>query len=154
MFDIAFDAHSMRKPREQRMAKLGQASEMNLRYGYFETDLTFTTDEFGIEYLPGIAILDFVFCLLYAAREVRQGNAGDIGFTENDQLIHLIPNGEIVTVKRSWAQDVGSCDAGIFFTVVTRFCGDVLEFIAQRYPAFLDNPTQSKLVGMLAEFQR
>ncbi|WP_157968613.1 hypothetical protein [Streptomyces geranii] len=154
MFDITFDAHSMRKPREKKLAKLGQASEMNLRYGYFETDLTFTVGEFGSEDLPGVTILDFIFCLLYAAREVRQGNVGEIGFTENDQVIRIIPNGEIITVSRSWSKDSGDCGVDVFFAVVARFCSDVLGFIVEQYPAFQENLALSKLVSMLAEFQR
>jgi hypothetical protein len=153
MFDITFVPDSIREPTEKQLAKLVRASEMDLRYEYFETKLSITTDEFGNQSIPGSPALDFVFCLILAARDIRQGNPGRISFTENDLLIHFTLDGETVTVTRSWDPATGHCTVAEFFAVAYRFSSEVLELIVRRYPAFQENPAHGKLVGMVEELR-
>ncbi|MFB6962844.1 hypothetical protein ACFCYB_39210 [Streptomyces sp. NPDC056309] len=151
MFDITFVPDSMREPTDKQLAKLERASEMDLRYGYFETDVFITTDEFGNESFHGLPVLDFVFCVLLTACDIQQGNPGYISFTENELLVHFTRDGETVTVTRSWDPVSGHCTVTEFLTVSSRFSREVLEFIARRYPAFQENPTHRKLVDMVGE---
>ncbi|MFB7115893.1 hypothetical protein [Streptomyces sp. NPDC056190] len=153
MFDITFVPDSMREPTDKQLAKLERASENDLRYGYFETDLSINTDEFGDEPFPRTPALDFVFCVLLAARDIRQGNPGRISFTENDLLVHFTPDGDTVTVTRSWDPVSGHCTVTEFLAVASRFSREVLDFIALRYPAFQGNPAHRKLVGMVGELK-
>ncbi|GGN90595.1 hypothetical protein GCM10011579_086620 [Streptomyces albiflavescens] len=153
MFDITFVPDSMRDLTEKQLAKLERASEMDLRYEYFKADLSIAADEFGNEQFPVTPALDFVFCVLLAAGDIRQGNPGRISFTENDLLIHFTRDGETVTVTRSWDPVPGHCTVAEFLAVAARFSTDVLEFIARRYPAFQANPARGKLVGMVGELK-
>ncbi|WP_103843863.1 hypothetical protein [Streptomyces sp. Ru72] len=153
MFDITFVPDSMRALNDKKLAKLVGASEMDLRYEYFEMEVSITTDEFGSEAFPGTPALDFVFCLLLAARDIRQGNPGRISFTENDLLIHFTLDGETVTVTRSWDPVLGHCAVAEFLAVAFRFSSEVLEFISRRYPTFQENPAHRKLIGMVGELR-
>ncbi|WP_433452076.1 hypothetical protein ACQPXS_28475 [Streptomyces sp. CA-142005] len=153
MLDITFVPDSMRELTGKQLAKLARASEMDLRYEYFKMEVSITTDEFGSDPFPGAPALDFVFCVLLAAGDIRQGNPGRISFTENDLLIHLTRDGETVTVTRSWDSVPGHCTVTDFFAVASRFSREVLEFIVRRYPAFQMNPARGKLVGMVGELK-
>ncbi|MFI6359559.1 hypothetical protein ACIBJF_44875 [Streptomyces sp. NPDC050743] len=153
MFDIAFVPDSIREPSEKQLAELVRASEMDLRYEYFRTKIFITTDEFGKQSIPGSPALDFVFCLVLAARDLRQGNPGRISFTENDMLIHFTPDGELVTVTRSWDPVTGHCTVAEFLAAAYRFSSKVLEFIDERYPTFRENPAHQKLAGMVEELK-
>jgi hypothetical protein len=154
MFEISFVPSSMRRPAKKQLAELEYASEMDLRYEYFESDINLAMGEFGTESLPGVTSLDFVFCLLLAAREVRNGDRGIISFTENDLEIYFDPSDGEVAVTRSWDPVSGSCDIGEFLAEAARFCGEILEFIVQQYPTFRENPAYLKLNGMVDELAR
>ncbi|NEC85670.1 hypothetical protein [Streptomyces sp. SID12501] len=151
MFDISFAPDSLPELTGKKLVNLGRTGEMDLRYGYFEMDLSITTDEFGRELIPGTPVLDFVFCLLLAARDVQQGDSGCISFTENDLLIHFTCEGDTVTVTRSWDSVSGYCKIDEFLTVASRFSRESLEVIVQNYPVFQENQTYRKLVDMVTE---
>ncbi|MEV5959782.1 hypothetical protein AB0M11_39630 [Streptomyces sp. NPDC051987] len=150
MFSITFVPDSVRRPTERQLDALPAASEMDLRYEYFETDVSLTTDEFGTEEFPVTTAIDFVDALLVAARNVRQGIVGTIGFTENDLVIEFRPEGETVTVVRSWDAPPGTCGIEEFVTAVSDFCNEILQYIVLRYPAFRENSMYSKLAEMLS----
>lgn len=153
MFDITFVPDSMWELTDKQLAKLGRASEMDVRYEYFEMQVSIRTDEFGDESFSGTPVLDFVFCVLLAARHIQQGNPGRISFTENDLLIHFTPDGESVTVTRSWDPVTGSCTVAEFLAAAYRFSSEVLEFIDEWYPSFQENPAHQKLAGMVEELK-
>ncbi|WP_405529156.1 hypothetical protein OG426_44275 [Streptomyces canus] len=131
------------------MDRLAVADEMDLRYGYFQTDISIAASGIEMQRLRGITILDFAFGLLLSAQEVRQGNVGRVGFTESDQSITFTPQGQVILVEKSWGGGVGACGIEEFISVVSRFCSAVLEFIDRHHPAFQENPAHSKIVEML-----
>ncbi|GHJ98421.1 hypothetical protein SY2F82_02190 [Streptomyces sp. Y2F8-2] len=153
MFDITFVPELKRDLTEKQRAKLERASEMDLRYEYFEMGVSLTTEEFGTVSFKRLPILDFVFCVLLAAHDVQHGNPGCISFTENDMLIHFTPEGETVTVTRSWDPVPGHCTVTELLAAASRFSREALEFIAGRYPAFRKNPAHQKLAGMVGELK-
>jgi hypothetical protein len=149
MFKISFDGPSMRPPGGKLLDQLATADEMNLRYGYFQTDISFAASGLEVQRLRGITILDFAFGLLVSAQEVQQGGVGQVGFTENDQSIKFAPQGKIIFIEKSWGGGVGTCDIEVLLSEISRFCSEVLEFIDRQYPAFRENPTHSKMIEML-----
>jgi hypothetical protein len=148
---IEFDASSMRVPSQSALTHLATASEMNLRYGYFETDVSISSKDFGVEQLHAIPILDFIFCLIYASLDVRRGITGEITFTENDQSITMIPQGDSIIIRRSWAEDDGRASTDDFTRSAKRFCIEALNAILDRYPTFAENATYAKLMEALTE---
>ncbi|GAA4827053.1 hypothetical protein [Streptomyces ziwulingensis] len=153
MFKISFSSESMKRPRPQQIEQLASASEMDLRYEYFETDVSLTVKGFGTEEFPGTPAIDFIFCILIAASDVRKGNIGKVTFTENDMVVQFAPSGLDVSVVRSWDSLHGLCEIGEFFSGAIEFCGELLQCIVQNFPAFRRNPAHSKLVGMLADLR-
>ncbi|TQK52321.1 hypothetical protein FBY35_2752 [Streptomyces sp. SLBN-118] len=154
MFLVEFDRGSMRELSEGQVAKVGTTSEMNLRYGYFETDINFAVQGRDPEVFRGIPLVDFMFCLLLSAREIRQGESGRISFTENDRVLGFTPTapGSIeLVVTNSWDSQVGNCEVSEFLAAVSRFVDEGLEFIVERYSLFANNPTYRKLTGLRAE---
>ncbi|WP_449345315.1 hypothetical protein, partial [Streptomyces narbonensis] len=61
MFLLEFDHDSVREPSEKQAADLAATSEMNLRYGYFETRIFIAATGFEAE-KDEIPLLDFVHC--------------------------------------------------------------------------------------------
>ncbi|MFE9421949.1 hypothetical protein ACFYNO_03180 [Kitasatospora sp. NPDC006697] len=134
-------------PTEKMAASLGSASEMDLRYGYFETDVKITAEGMA-EALPGITLLDFVFCLLRAADAVMHGKTGRAGFTEDDTSITFHPEGSDVMILRSWDPAPGRCMTDEFISGVRLFVVTGLELIVGKYPVFAENPAYHKLLAM------
>ena len=152
MFHVDFDRESIRELSENKRDSLDSVSEMNLRYGYFSARVHFAVD--GIDHsFPRITLLDFMFCLLLAADEVRHGRETDIDFTENDMTIAFRPVGSNLTVLRSWDPTVGQCGIDEFLSGVPRFVEAGLEFITQKYPLFAENPTYHKLIALNSKLQ-
>lgn len=153
MFNVTFAPESMREMTDKQREKLvaGRASEMDMRYEYFWVDFELTVDGFDPEWFPGIPVLDLVFCLLYSAQAIQEGNPGTIAFTESDVLIHLTPSGECLTVERSWNPTAGNCSIAEFLAGASRFSGETVEYIARRYPDFEGHPTHRKLMDMLEQ---
>ncbi|MEU6282110.1 hypothetical protein [Streptomyces sp. NPDC047028] len=152
MISIEFVSESMKSPRESELARLERASEMDLRYDYFFTDVSISMPGLGKEAFPKTPALDFAFSLLFAVKEVRQGDPGSISFTENDLLIHCIPDGLDLVVQRSWDPEAGSCGVQEIIAEAVRFSREILGFIVQKYPTFRNNSTHEKLMTMIAEF--
>jgi hypothetical protein len=152
MFDIAFDENSVRQPARRQLALLASASEMDLRYGYFQANLTVSAGEFDDE-LCGVTLVDFMFCLLYAVQGIREGGTGEVGFTESDQIIEFIPKGDLILMKKTWDPEVWIIDRGEFFTTSKKFCDDVLKFISREYPDFIANSVYSKLANLFRGVQ-
>ncbi|ROQ32180.1 hypothetical protein EDD98_1154 [Streptomyces sp. PanSC19] len=150
MILVDFDRDSMREPSEQQIEKLGSVAEWQLRYSYFEAQVTLAADGFETESFR-VPVLDFMYCLLLSAQAVREGGEGRVSFTESDMLIEFVPQGTQLKILRSWNPVAGFCGTGEFFAAVSRFADDCLGFIVDRYPAFRDNPTHQKLVGFRSE---
>ncbi|MFE9883313.1 hypothetical protein [Streptomyces sp. NPDC005784] len=153
MFDINFVPESMKAPTASKLDRLEAASETNLRYGYFGTTVSIVTDGFGTESLHGTPALDFVFCLLYAVRKVRDGVVGSVSFTEDDTLINFTPANGRVMVTRSWDAVPGYCDTAQLVEVSIGFSEEVVDFIVRRYPSFGRNPTYGKLMSIVEELK-
>ncbi|MGW2492684.1 hypothetical protein ACWCV9_36545 [Streptomyces sp. NPDC001606] len=151
MIKFTFVPETMKEPTSKELAKLARASEMDLRYDYFPVTVGICTHAFGEEVLPGTPAIDFAFCLLSAAKEIQKGNPGRVSFTENDLLIHFVPDGEKVVMERSWDPVRAACNLHELSAAVSGFCYGILEFITQRYPDFQQNPACSKLTAMLNE---
>jgi hypothetical protein len=94
-----------------------------------------------------------MFCLLLAADEVRHGRETGVCFTESDVSIALRPDGANLVVLRSWDPAVGRCGADEFLSGVPRFVEAGLEFITQKYPLFVKNPTYHKLMALNSELK-
>ncbi|MGW2964404.1 hypothetical protein ACWDGI_38905 [Streptomyces sp. NPDC001220] len=153
MLNISFEPRSVREPKSKQLDRLAVASEMDLRYEYFETDVSLTVKEFGTEEFPGTPLLDFAFSLLSAAQDVRNGGTGRVTFTESDVIIQFQPADRVVTVMRSWDEVPGKCEIGEFISCVIKFCSDALEYIVRSYPEFQENPARVKLGGVIAELK-
>ena len=152
MFHVDFDRPSMQEPSEKEAADLGSASEMNLRYGYFMTDVTVTVDGWE-EPFPGTTLLDFIFGLLWVAGNVRNGKAGRVGFTESDVSIGFQPEGSGLTVLRSFDPVLGRCGTDELLNGVNLFVDAGLDFIVEKYPVFAENETYHKLRALRAELE-
>jgi hypothetical protein len=139
----------MSKVTLEQTAKLESVSEMNLRYGYFEVDVSIAADGFGIESFPGIPLIDMAFCLLIAGRKIGLGKSASIGCTESDMSIHFAPNHGILTVERSWNSTLGHCGIDEFSTGVLKLCREVSDYISRRYPAFQRNSSWRKMEDMI-----
>ncbi|MEU9009974.1 hypothetical protein AB0D12_09330 [Streptomyces sp. NPDC048479] len=151
---VEFGRDSMRDLSAAQIAKVGTTSEMNLRYGYFETDINFAVQGRDPQVFRRIPLVDFMFCLLLSAREIRQGESGSISFTENDRVLGFTPGAPDSTelvVTNSWDSQVGNCEASEFLAAASRFVDEGLEFIVQQYPLFANNPTYRKLTDLRAE---
>ncbi|MGW7427050.1 hypothetical protein ACWGJB_44990 [Streptomyces sp. NPDC054813] len=153
MLSISFDPHSVREPKPKQLDSLAAASEMDLRYEYFETDVILTVKEFGTEEFPGTPLLDFAFSLLSAARKVQNGGTGRVIFTESGVIIQFQPSDRVATAIRSWDEVPGKCGIGELISCVVKFCDDALGYIVRIYPEFQDNPSCGKLVGVITELK-
>ncbi|WP_328670255.1 hypothetical protein OG905_16120 [Streptomyces sp. NBC_00322] len=116
-----------------------------VRYSYFETTVTLAADGFDAETFR-VPVLDFMYCLLLSAQSIRGGGKGRVSFTESDMLIELVPQAPELKILRSWDPVPGNCGTDEFVVAVTRFTDAGLGFIADRYPAFRNNPTYQKLI--------
>ncbi|MFB6978703.1 hypothetical protein [Streptomyces scopuliridis] len=150
MILLEFDRDSMRKPSESQIAKLKSVADGQLRYAYFEMKVTLGVDGFDAEIFR-VPVLDFMYCLLLSAREIREGGEGCVSFTESDVLIEFFPHGSELKVQRSWDVVPGFCGMDEFIAAVSRFAADGLEFITGKYPTFRDNPTFQKLSQLRSE---
>ncbi|MGQ4362337.1 hypothetical protein [Streptomyces sp. SAS_272] len=151
MIKIDFVPSSMKQPTEKQLSLLDRASEMDLRYDYFPVNISLNMRGFEKEEFPCTPALDFTFCILLAVEKLSRGDAGRISFTENDLSIDLVPDDAEVTLKRSWDPEVATCSFGDLIAASREFCGDVINFIAHKYPRFRENPFFSKLKEMQAE---
>ncbi|UYQ63983.1 hypothetical protein [Streptomyces peucetius] len=149
MFLLEFDRESMREPSEKQVAALATASEMDLRYAYFQARVSLAADGFKTETFP-VPLLDFTHCTLLAARSVAGGESGQISFTESSMLIYFTPQGADVKVLRSWDPVSGSCGAEEFLEAASRFSTEVLDHIIDRYPEFRQNP-YSEAIGRMVQ---
>ncbi|GGV93748.1 hypothetical protein GCM10010230_05310 [Streptomyces narbonensis] len=152
MFLLEFDHDSVREPSEKQAADLAATSEMNLRYGYFETRIFIAATGFEAERMKS-PLLDFVHCALLAAQAVSHGQPGRISFTESSLLIEFLPSGEELTVLRSWDPVPGSCAAIDFLESVLRFSVDALKSIGERHPDFRRNAYHETLSRMIEEVE-
>ncbi|MFD8972209.1 MULTISPECIES: hypothetical protein [unclassified Streptomyces] len=150
MFLLEFDQGSIREPSEKQAADLAATSEMNLRYGYFETRIFVAATGFEAERVKS-PLLDFVHCVLLAAQAVSGGQPGRISFTESSLLIEFLPSGEGLTVLRSWDPVPGSCAASDFLESAFRFSVDALNSIDERHPDFRRNAYHETLSRMIEE---
>ncbi|MFE4538584.1 hypothetical protein ACFRKB_26510 [Streptomyces scopuliridis] len=153
MILLEFDRDSMREPSESQIAKLKSVADWQLRYAYFEMNVTLVVDGFDAEVFR-VPVLDFMYCLLLSARDIRDGGEGCVDFTESDVLIEIFPHGSELKVLRSWDAAPGFCGMDEFIAAVSRFAVDGLEFITSEYPTFRDNPTFRKLSQLSSELVR
>lgn len=140
----------MSEPSDSQIAKLDSIVEWQLRYAYFEANVTLAADGFDAEVFR-VPVLDFMYCLLLSARAIREGREGRVSFTESDVLIEFFPHGSELKILRSWDPVPGSCGTDEFIAAVSRFTDDGLDFITTKYPAFRNNPTHQKLTDFRSE---
>lgn len=150
MILLEFDQDSMREPSDPQIAGLDSTVEWQLRYAYFEANVTLVADGIDPEVFR-VPVLDFMYCLLLSARAIREGGEGRVSFTESDVLIEFTPQGSELKILRSWDPVPGRCGVDEFITAVSRFTDDGLDFIVGRYPAFRNNPTNQKLISFRSE---
>ncbi|KUM74741.1 hypothetical protein [Streptomyces curacoi] len=142
---------------EKQADRLAVTSEMNLRSAYFEADIEFSASGIESEVFRRTPVLDFMFCLLLAAHQVKAGEEGTISFTENDMTIQIAPVGEAdpsedqhLAITRSWDPRAGECGRSEFVQGVAHFAESGPADILARYPSFAENPTRAKLEQLRA----
>ncbi|MFE2561717.1 hypothetical protein ACFXGT_38070 [Streptomyces sp. NPDC059352] len=150
MFLLELARDAIGEPSKKQAADLAATSEMNLRYAYFEAEVSIAAEGFETETLQ-VPLLDFVHCVLLAARAVGNGQSGRISFTESSLLIEFVPSGENLTVLRSWDPVPGSCGTTEFLRSAYRFSVDSLSRVDERFPDFQRNPYHGTLGRMARE---
>ncbi|EYT80841.1 hypothetical protein CF54_23180 [Streptomyces sp. Tu 6176] len=148
MISIDFDCETMRELSAGEVEGAVTANEMDIRYGYFETDISFSVDGQWGESFFGVPIVDFMFCLLLSARAVQEGGVGKISFTENDMTMGIVSVEGGLDIVRSWDPVVGRYRLGDFTSQVSAFVDRGLACILDKHPEFESNPTYLKILGL------
>ncbi|MFI2073180.1 hypothetical protein [Streptomyces triculaminicus] len=137
-------------PGPKKARDLPTVSEMDLRYGYFEADVTFRVEGADFFYpCRRLPLIDFMFTLAYSAQSIRSGELGEIDFTESSDWVRLYPQGDRIEIRIKKGSPSGSCGVDEYFTAVSGFVQSGIGNIISRHPGMKENPAISRLRNMI-----
>ncbi|MFF4694095.1 hypothetical protein [Streptomyces sp. NPDC001307] len=125
---------------------LAVISRADLRWHYFLSDLTFTIDEAELSppwsWTP---VFDFLWSMKGALEHLERGERTTIGFTENAELISLLPEGEEVRVSCTYATTEAVCGRADLKDAWLALREAVLTQLSGEYPRLAANPVLAEL---------
>jgi hypothetical protein len=125
---------------------LAVVSRSDLRWYYFLSDLAFTIGE--AELTPPWSwtpVFDFLWSMKGALEHLERGERTTIGFTENAELIHFVPEGEKVRVSCTYATAEAVCERVDLKDAWLVLREAVLTQLGVEYPALAANPALVEL---------
>jgi hypothetical protein len=132
-------------------ADLAAVSRADLRWYYFLSDLTFTIGETDLtppwSWTP---VFDFLWSTKGVLEALERGEHSTVGFTENAELIHFVPEGQEVRVSCTYGTAEAVCELGDLKNAWLNLREAVLTQLSDEYPALAANP----VLGELALFER
>ncbi|MFE0512825.1 hypothetical protein [Streptomyces sp. NPDC058964] len=125
---------------------LAVVSRADLRWYYFLSDLTFTIGEAELSppwsWTP---VFDFLWSMKGALEHLERGERTTIGFTENAELISLLPEGEEVRVSCTYAATEAVCGRVDLKDAWLALRQAVLTQLSVEYPRLAANPVLAEL---------
>ncbi|MEU8548874.1 hypothetical protein AB0C81_18090 [Streptomyces roseoverticillatus] len=133
-------------PRSGRKKALELVSEMDLRYGYFEADITFRVS--GADFFQPAGkfpLIDFMFTLAYSVLGIRDSGIGEIDFTESSNWIRVEQCEDVLTFRNKLGDKNGTCSVVEYVSAVKAFIESGITDTVSRHPQMAGHPTLLKL---------
>ncbi|MRH93564.1 hypothetical protein GFY24_40275 [Nocardia sp. SYP-A9097] len=134
----------------QEGVDLATVSQVDLRWYYFLSDLSFTVD--GVELAPPWSwtpVLDFLWSIQAVPAYMERGECFRLGFTENDDLIVFTPEAGKVRISCAYCtvEEVAEavCDISELRDAWVAFRDAVLTELCEEYPQLAANPVLDEL---------
>lgn len=127
--------------RDTEQVDLAKADESSLRYQCFCGDITFTGGDADFNPAWGwVPVLDFAYVLWKAAEDAANGEAAAVSFTENEDLIHVVPtDGGAVRITADYTSAVAAVPAADLRAASDAFLTRVISDLCLAYPPLRNN---------------
>jgi hypothetical protein len=139
---LGFHLDSSFRP-DRRDLDLASASEEDLRYSAFPSDIEFEIDELDLSARWGwIPVLDFATALVHAVNQLDRGATEVlVDFTENEALIRIAKAGhERLEVRSTYTDGAGWIALSELREAAYQFASSVLARLTERWPSLRRNP--------------